>query len=707
MQPSDINYWRDTIRICEMAMKERSEKWRRLKRRLLLNFAVDGVKEPIYISRFYKILRETIASIAFRHPYVYVKAEEDPADPAGGEVLENAGPILQDFANDVLEIMNLKPKVKQVIFDACFCFRGWLKFAFNPPSGLLAPYIGSDNQYPDFPCVTWARPEHVLTDPLVQPDDFYTSRFVIHKMFPSLSDLISDPRFKDFETQLRGLKHQTAGASRLPFDPYESEYERSADEGKTQEVLKETHRLADTRCAYEIQDRIKQREYFFVDGIEAPIGDRDHPFLSAPLEKIQTATDPMTGKPLLSRVREFIAGAEDEGHNPKERRKYIVKGGLSFLSFAFDVADEFYGPALLEYENPIQDAIIKLVSRQMLLQDRFKRHPVIKKQELEDNPNIRTVLKDGEDGEPIPLNDIDAIRPEISWGNPPPGADRLEQSLLAYEADTIRTTASAVNPDTATETAVAASETEINRLYSQDPVEEIYTHIITNTFMVLSDERFTPKNQLLRIGSSEGAEVTRKALRAWMLQGRWNVNMAAGSSNILYEAMNKDKAAWVVDRLRNSPNVDQLKLDKYIIRAGGEMEPSGLLKKDANLDAAKAAELENQMMMMHQHDPGVTPGEDHRTHMAFQHPNIIAQHPQFSTLPPELQQYVARIAVQHFQAHQQAFGQEAGGVPERTGGNGKIFAVGTPDSLIRQVQSAAQTTQDVVSKEAEQRMGRG
>lgn len=706
MSPSDIQYWQATIRMCEMAMKERYEKWRRLKRRLGVDFGVAGVKDPIYVARFYKLLRETIASVAFRHPFIYVRAEEDPADPDGQEVLENSSPILQDFANDALEIMDTKPKVKQALLDAVFTFRGWLDFSYVPPSGILAPYVASDALKKDFPCVSYVRAEHVLVDPLVEPHDFSTSRFVIRKMFPSLDHMISDPRFKNFETQLRGLKHTSAGTKQRPFDPYDSEYERLSGDEKTLEVLKEAHRLAGTRCLYQVQDRIRQRLYHFADGIDQPIEDKEHPFLK---QDVETEPDPITGRPLMARIREMVSGEAQEEGAPQKRREYLVKGGFTLMTMALDVADEFYGPSIMEYANPIQDAVVRIMTRKMTLLNRFKRHPIIQKVELENNPAIRETLTSGEDGEPLVLLNLDGIKPEVPWGNPPPGDDLLMQNLLGFEADTIRTTASATNPDTATETAVAASETEMNRLYSQDAVEGLYLDIVENVFSVMADDRFQPQDHTLKVASETGAEVTRLALKSWMLRGRWNVQTAAGSSNILYEAMNKDKVAWTVDRLRNSPNADQLKLDKYIIRAGLNIDPKTLLKDDANTDAAKAAELENQMILMQGHDPGVTPGEDHRTHMSLQNPNVLAQHPQMAQLQPEQQQMALRIGQAHYQAHQQALASEATGSgrpqPAATpGGNGTSGA--RPDDLIRLTQSNAQRTQDVVSKEAEERAGR-
>lgn len=693
MNAARIKYWHDTIRMCEDAMRPRARYWSDLKLRLGLKFNVAGVPHPIYISRFYKIVREIVASVMFRHPYIYITAEGDPVDEESGDVLQDASPILQDFANDAMEIMACKKTVQQVGFDGLFCFRGWAKFGFMPAGG-GAPYIASDDIYEDFTCLSWKRPDQILVDPLVEPHNLYSARFVIDKMFPSLDDVIEDSRFKKFKIQIQGLKGKTAGPDALPFSP-DDEQDKDDEERKT---LLEAHRLANTRRMYEIHDRVHQQRFIFIDDIKEPIEEIGHPFLA---DVVDTISDPLTGATLLS-VRDEVLGAE--GVHP--RKKWLIEGGLPFLTLSFDVSDDFYGTPIMAYENPIQNAIIKIVSRQMDLLERFKRRPKIAKREVDENPNIVTNVREGVDGEPIVLLGLENLQGDMEWGKPPEGAVQLQQDLLAFEAQTIRTTMSGTNPETATETAVAASEAEINRTYMQGAVEEFYIRIVKNTFSVLSDDRFSPKNHPLRLSSDEGEELQDLALKSWMLRGRWNVNIAAGSANILYEAMQKNDTLSMVQMLRGSPNIKDVELDRSIIRAYGKVDPKTLLKPEANTDAAKAAELENQMFFIG-HDPGVTQGEDHKTHMALQGPALIAQHPRFLQLTPEMQQQTLRLASTHIQAHTQMQQQEARRFMQAGRGAGNGRTLGPAESLISQVSSNAQRTQDVVSKQAKERMARG
>lgn len=704
MTQEKIDYWKSTIEMCEKAMVPRAKAWADLRQGLGLKYDIPGLTDLIYISRFYKIVREIIASVMFRHPYVYIKAEENPRDPESAEILQNASPILEAFGNDALELMDCRPKVQQAGLDALFCYRGWLKMGIVPPGGQgVAPYSGSDTMVEDFTCVEWVPPDQLLTDPLVQPHDFYTSRFVIQKMFPSLDDLTRDPRFENAKTQLAGLKKKAQASAQDKNLALKYRYDDRED--VESEVLREAHRLAMTQCAYEVHDRLNQQRFYFVDGIEAPIEEIDHPFLASVAE---TIPDPIEGesRPLKRRPRPVDRTMKAEG--VKARQKFLVDGGFPFMTLCFDLSHEFYWEPPLAYENPIQNAIVKMITRRMDILQRFKRHPLVKRSEWDTNQaHIANVLGKGKDGDPLILDDMDAIKAELQWGSVPEGTGELEQSLLNYEAQTIRTTTSSQAPDTATEVAVDASETELNRNYMQAPVERIYVQIIRNTFSILSDPQFAPTEHHLRMPSDAGQRLTEVALKAWMLTGRYTVNIAAGSANILYETMQKDRAKWVVDQLRASQNVDQLKLDKYIIRAGGEMDAAQLLKDGTNTDAAKAAELELQMFFAYQHDPGVTPGEDHRTHIDLQSPQAVVQHPQFAALAPELQQMVIRLVGAHTQAHQQAIEQEMQGKGQSGGApasNGRMK--GPADSLMSQVQSNAQSTSDLLTRQAQERMGR-
>ena len=691
MEDSEVRYWRQTIAMCEKAAEPRRDYWKNLKVRLSADkekFRIRGVKNPVIISRFYKIVREIIASVAFRNPFLFLKAEEDPADPDSGDVLKDASVILQDFVNDSIEAMRCKQKVRQIIFDALFCYRGWAKFGFyRSGEGGAAPYRGSDVMIDDFTYIRRVRPEDILVDPMAPPEEFYDSRFVIERMFVPIDDVIKDKRFEGFTAQLRGLAKKEGTTSGELFKPLDNN-----EFGETevdQQTMLEAFRLANMRRMYEVHDRLGQRRITFIDGIEQPIEEKEHPLLE---EMLISTPDPATGKALLARPRDASTGSA----NVVRRKRFLIEGGLPYFSLAMDTAEQFYGDPVMAYENPIQNAIIRSVSRRMDVLDRFKSLAKVKKSEVEDNTGLVAQLKAAEHGDVLELIDIDALAP-LEWGGIPQDQIRIERDMQGYEAETIRTTPD-LDVGDATGKALSASAAEVNRELSQEPVEELYLWIARNTMSVLSSDRFQPDHHLLRTTSAQGAEMTNIALKSWHLRGRFNITIAAGSMNVLYEQMHTEKTLNMVQMLRGSPNVDDLELDKYIIRASGEIDPSKLLKDEANTDAAKAAETENMLFIMARHDPGVVPGEDHNTHIALQSPAAIQGHPQFAQLLPVDKETVMKLAEQHVQAHQQALQEEGkrfetlpGGPPSKP----------DPQGLVAKTQSDAQKTQDTVSKELE------
>jgi hypothetical protein len=672
-----IKYWKDTIAMMERAHKPRVKRWNELKERLGTQFEVKGVKDPVIISRFYKIVRETIASVAFKYPHVFLQAEDDPADPMSGEVLRNSSDILEDFANDGLEVMDCKPRVQQAIFDTLFCSRGWIKMGFSSMNGAVAPYVASDRMPDDFTYISRVKPENILIDPLTSPEDMCSARYIVEVMYPGLSDLIADDRFSGSRRQLQGLKNDRRTGQAKPFEDADDD-----DDDETREVLLEAHRLAGTVKMYEIHDRVNQRRICFVEGIEQPVEDIDHPFIA---DVVENRPDPSTGRPLLA-LADMTTGAE----GVTARKKFLVEGGFPYFSTVFDVSDDFYPEPMMAYENPIQNAIIKSISRRLDILDRFKRMGKTTRAEVDNNPDLLNKLKNPEDGEMLVLDDINALQ-EVNWGSVPADQLRIEQDMLRYESEIVRTTSNS-NPGTATEAALSASETQLNREFNQQSVENAYIWIVRNMFTILSDDRYTPQRHNMRLTSVQGAQMIEAVLKSWMLRGVFNINIAAGSMNVLYESMQKDKALSMVNFLRQSPNVDQKELDKMIIRAHGEVDPDKLMKPDSNVDAAKAAELEIQMFFSAQHDPGVTQGEDHDTHIGLQNPNAIQQRPDFAGIPPMLKQRVLQVANQHFQAHQQALQQEAG----RSGG--PVASSSGPEDLQSQVASNAQKTANAVEQ---------
>ena len=638
------------------------------------------------ISRFYKIVREIIASVAYHDPFLFLKAEEDPADPQSGEVLVNSSPILQDFVNDSVEAMRCKPKVRQIIFDALFCFRGWGKFGFyRSREGGAAPYKGSDVMVDDFTYMRRVRPEDVMPDPLTPPEEFYDARFVIERMFVPLRDVLLDKRFFDSFSQLSGLAKKEASAT--PVFPTDEE-EKPTDDTE-RETLETAHRLSRVRKMYEIHDREGQRRIVFIEGLEEPIEEVPHPFL----EKVVVSTpDPANGKALLARPTD----AETGGANVEARKKFLIEGGLPYYSLAFDTCDGFYGDPVMAYDNPIQNAIFRSVSRRLEVLDRFKSLGKITKAEAENNPDAVQKLKTADHGDVLELENLDSVEQQ-DWGHVPGDQIRIEGDLRDYEAETIRTTADLGGPD-ATGKALSASVAEVNRELMQEPVEGLYLWIARNTMSTLSAEQFAPTHHLKRVTSPIGAQRTTLALRAWHLRGRFNISIAAGSMNVLYEQLHADRTLSMVQMLRGSPHVDELELDKYVIRAHGEIDPAKVLKDDANTDAAKAAETENLLFIYALHDPGVVPGEDHDTHINLQSEAAIQAHPQFGQIKEELQQMVLQIAAGHVEKHQQMQLEEGTRLDVDTGGPP---SKPDPQGIYGQVQSSAQKTQDVVSKEAE------
>lgn len=714
MTDTEQKYWWDTIRMCEKLQLERVKHWADLKERLYLDFAVSGTPNPIRISRFYKIVREVIASIAFRHPHIFLKAEQDPADPQTGELLSDAQSVLEDFANDALDTMQCKQKVRQIIFDALFCFRGFGKMGFlssperKHPDEMVAPYRTRNTMVSDFTYFSRVPAELALVDPLTPPEEFQAGRFFIEVMYPSLNDLMNDPRFEDKTDELRKLQDQT-GSSSVKHSFLKPDDETFLGLGDAEkEAISEAHRLANIRKAYEVHDAVNMRRIFFLDGVEEALEEIPHPLMSDDI--IRTIPDPADGRLLLSRM-DSIPNPETGTAGVRPERRMLVEGGVPYFSMAFDTSDRFYGEPMMAYENPIQNAIIRSVSRRLDILDRYKRFYAISKSEVDNNPGVVDILKNGEDGTGVPLIDMNAIR-ELNWGGVPPDQIRIEQDLRGYESETIRTSA-ASRSDTATGDALAASEQELNRDYNQDPVEELYIWITRNTFNILSDPRFTPENHLLRLTSPAGSQMSQTALQHWHLRGRYNISIAAGSMSVLYASMQRDRMRAMAADLRSDPSIDQRKLTEHLIRAHGEIDPDMLMKPDANTDAAKAAELEIQMFFTSLHDPGVTPQEDHNTHIKLQSPNAIVQHPRFGQMPQNfqaagitLQDYQRRVlavAQRHVQLHMQARQQEAGGGGRPSAGGGSRTEPG-PDTLFGQVQSNAQKTEGMVSENAQEQL---
>ena len=698
---ADQTKWKDIIKMLEADMKPRAKEWAELKERLGVKFQVGGTTRGrrmrmVYISRFYKILREVIATTVYQYPHLFFKAEHDPADPKAGDDMAKTTEVIEDVGNDFLDIMSTRGKIRQAVFDALFCYRGYIKLGLMPPEGSLQPsYIATDAIPPGSTYVSRVPAQFMLLDPLGPPEDFNAAGYVIEKMRVSLDGLVNDPiRFEGpgIKDKIRGLMGQSqAGASSQPLIPEDDKVRND----QHRETLEEAHRIAKTRWMYEVHSRLDRARYTFLDGIDEPIEAIDHPMVVTTTESFPTVPDPFTGELLLQRPPEDADPQTGGGSGVKSTKAFVVDTGYQYHSIVLDTSEDLYGTSIMEYENPIQDALIRSVSTRMEILEKFKVIAKMKKSEYETNNSLKKNIKDMDHGEILSLDDPNSLVGH-DWGQIPADQIRIERDLLAYEEDMIRASTS-TDSDTATEAAINATAGQQNAALNQQPVEDAFVWIGRNTLNILADPLLGSGINYDRMTTKFGQDVIKSALVAWRERGRVNINVAAGSMNVLFEQLHRDKTERMVEQLRQSPHADHLELDRYILRSSGETAPDKILKSDSNIDASKSAELENAIILLQLVDPGVTPGEDHTTHIRLQNPDALSQYPQFTQQDEGRQGLILQLAEAHEAAHHEAMAEEAG----RTGGSAEAREEG-PSDLIAQVQSNAQKTQDVVSKGAEE-----
>ena len=127
MREKDVDFWRKQIDITDRFMAPKHKLWKRLLEQYRLEF--QSLQMPRNkqrkVSRFYPITRQIIASIAFFHPRVLLRVEDNN--------LQFQAEIVERVANDALRLQDAKKEVQQAIFDALYCNIGWIKMGVNPP----------------------------------------------------------------------------------------------------------------------------------------------------------------------------------------------------------------------------------------------------------------------------------------------------------------------------------------------------------------------------------------------------------------------------------------------------------------------------------------------------------------------------------------------------------------------------------------------
>ncbi|HCR17480.1 MAG TPA: hypothetical protein DIU35_08355 [Candidatus Latescibacteria bacterium] len=665
MKQEEITKWRSTIENCEKWMRPKHKRWEELLKLYNLELKVGGMADEFVqrISRFYPMTRRLIASVSFNYPRAFLSVDEEP--------FEHGAEVLERFGNESLEAMKAKPEVQQCIFDALYCFRGFLKIGFNTAGKESeAPYVTSDSLANDFPFVKRINPFNVFVDPLCPPNDFSAAQYVIERMLVPLEFVKADPRFSKFKRQFKALGGSDPAITDMLTDIHNGLIESNVEE----DAIKEAKRLSQMVCLHEIHDRIHRKRIVFANDIEDPVEDIQHPFAEV---EAQTASDPLTGQELLT--GEFKKG---EG--------FIIEGGFPYYSLAFDACDRFYGLPMMEYVKDPQQIIVDSMSRRIDLLKKHDRITLGSKAEKANNAQLPTTLRDLDDGDVLYVDDVGSAFRELQWGSVPNDQYQVEADAQRYEAHIIEVASR--DADTATEASIFATEAQINREWLQVSVQGCYQWIITNTFSIIADDRYTPNNHMVNT-SPDGESPRLTALEGWWFRGRRRVEIETGSMQPLVEQLERDDTLGLYDRIIQLPEVDRPGAIKMMVKAFRFMDPEKILKDDANTDAATAAQMEHQILMSTGQMPPPVPGQDNTTH--FQMHNEFLQQ-----IVPQIQAGQMPVTVfQAVQAHNQQHEQletQAGGAL----GSPAMVSMDGPFNLQGQVQSNAQKISSTIEQNA-------
>ena len=224
----------------------------------------------------------------------------------------------------------------------------------------------------------------------------------------------------------------------------------------------------------------------------------------------------------------------------------------------------------------------------------------------------------------------------------------------------------------------------------QAEVAQAYENIIRNMLNIAADPRYTPENFTANV-SADGQDVVNQVLEQWHFMADFQVEVEAGSMQPLVEQMEQENTLAMVGQLRVSQNIDQLELDREVMKAFRVRDPERLLKDDQNAEAIRSAQMENVAYLLKGGDPGVLEGQDHQSHIVTH--DQLEQMAEFQALMPAEQAMALRARDQHKAMHAQAEQQAA--LPPQQPGKPDLG----PKTLTGQVQGNAQKTADAVQAE--------
>ena len=700
MNKQQLIYWKSEREMLDRLYRDRMREWQRLTDLYDLKFD-DRIRdlEPqdiVRISRFYPVVRQIISTIAFRYPKQFFIIEDE-----GGEEVAQ---ILERASSAFMNLANVKDHVHQAIFDALFTGVGWLRLDYNPPGDdMIAPYVTNDDMADDMVSVSRVPPGFVHVDPTAAPHRLGTARYIRERMWVPLKFLKDDPEIQ----HKRQLKRSSVGdEDELAFGEVMGSQGGDSEE---LQALKESVDNGEFVLVDRIHDRINRKLIMFADNVEEPILERDHPFIKMSFPQMVNSIGQLifeedeTGQ-LTEPVLDIDAGMPAQG--------FLTENGFPFVPVKFDMsASSYYPLPQMAYLEDIQNGIIEQVSRRSDLLKRTARQGVVSESEVLANPDLLERLRRGRDGEFQIMQDINNIK-EFNFASVPADLYRHEQSLLAYE-DQI----AAVQPptagesDTATEAAVVAAAAQLNGNWMEAKVAQAYELVVRNAFQVMADPRYTPETFALNV-APEGEGMMVRALRNSDFLWNFRIYTRVGSTQPLFEQLEQDRFLAFWDRAANRPNFDQMELDKAMAQAFDIIDVEKLMVSDTNVEAQRAAQLENDRFMMGV-DTDVLAEQDHMTH-AETHATY-REHPRYTELMQAAQmsntmgqplnvqaaqqvQQIDQMIIAHVEAHQAALENEQQGAAGPPGATGSVGA----EDLMGQVQSNAQKTSQATQAQSDE-----
>jgi hypothetical protein len=633
VKQKEIEKWQSIIKNGEAQMKDKRDRWDELYDRYNLDLHVSNLadEDVVKVSRFYPLIRKLIASVAYNYPRIFIHLSE-------GELLNrftNAEGTLERAADQALKLTNMKREIHQCMFEALFTFRSFLKVGYNPPGDdAVSPYVVNDDLQDDFPYVQWVSAKNIIVDPLLPPHNFSAAQYVIERQLVPLEFARKDRRFEKFKNQFKPISKQRLddfNDTLFSEDGFNDEADGS--------YVNTARNLTEMVMLYEIHDRTHRRRIVFANDIEEPVEDVPHPMLR---HKPIIELDPFTQE-------EVVVGTE-------ATNSFLMPGGFQYYTLSYDLSNKFWGEPMMAYEETIEQLIIDSVSRRQDLLKRFKRFILGANSERQQNPQLPDNLNRVEDGGILWVNNPNAAFQSIDFGAAPPDQVGLERDALRYEAEIIQV--DTPSADSATEAAVRASSTEVNREWMQMPVANAYRWAIKSMFNMFSDSRYIPEAFYVNVGR-DGEPAMNSIMESWWFEGRWDVEIDPASMLVLNEKMERNDTLALYDRLIAMPfPINRKEVMKLLGSAFRKVNFTKLLQPEINPDAAGLAQMENTAYLVRGGEIPPQPGQDHQTHMQVH--NNIQSVAEFQQLLPQQQQQVLQLVQQHNQQHQELMNQEGG-----------------------------------------------